>query len=76
MAEMLIQSHLNDIQLLPALPKAWAKGTVKGLRARGDYEIDMDWKAGKLRTATVRSEAGGICRIRSTTPVQLSLIPL
>ena len=71
MAEMLIQSHLNDIQLLPALPKAWAKGTVKGLRARGDYEIDMDWKAGKLRTATVRSEAGGICRIRSTTPVQV-----
>jgi alpha-L-fucosidase 2 len=71
MAEMLIQSHLDAIQLLPALPKAWAKGTVKGLRARGDFEIDMDWDAGKLRTATVRSDMGGTCRIRSTTPVQV-----
>ena len=72
MAEMLIQSHLKEIQLLPALPSTWAKGTVKGLRARGDFEIDMDWEAGKLSTATVHSEAGGTCRIRTLTPVRVT----
>ena len=72
MAEMLIQSHLQDIQLLPALPTAWAKGTVKGLRARGDFEIDMDWEAGKLTAATVHSEAGGTCRIRTLNPVRVT----
>ncbi|WP_373331042.1 glycoside hydrolase family 95 protein [Salmonirosea aquatica] len=72
MAEMLIQSHLQDIQLLPALPSAWAQGTVKGLRARGDFEIDMAWEDGKLSTATVRSEAGGTCRIRTSTPVRVT----
>ncbi len=72
MAEMLIQSHLQDIQLLPALPSAWAQGTVKGLRARGDFEIDMAWEDGKLITATIRSEAGGTCRIRTSTPVRVT----
>ncbi|GHB84777.1 glycoside hydrolase family 95 protein [Persicitalea jodogahamensis] len=72
MAEMLIQSHLQDIQLLPALPAAWAQGTVKGLRARGDFEIDMAWEEGKLSTATVRSEAGGTCRIRTLNPVRVT----
>jgi alpha-L-fucosidase 2 len=63
-AEMLLQSQTDEIQLLPALPKKWAIGSVKGLKARGDFEIDMDWKAGKVTIVTVKSLAGGICKLR------------
>ncbi len=71
-AEMFIQSHLNFIQLLPALPSAWATGTIKGLCARGGFVIDMDWKDGKLTQLKIFSRNGGICKIQlqgSTTPV-------
>ncbi len=62
--EMLLQSCAGEIELLPALPKAWPNGSVKGLRARGGFELDVQWKDSKLINVTVRSLTGGSCRLR------------
>ncbi len=62
-AEMLLQSHLNSIQLLPALPTAWKNGSIKGLCARGGFVIDIEWKEGKLTSLKIFSGTGGICKI-------------
>ena len=63
-AEMLLQSCVGEIELLPALPKAWPNGSVEGLRARGGFELDVQWKDSKLANVTVRSLSGGACQLR------------
>jgi alpha-L-fucosidase 2 len=72
--EMLVQSHANEVAILPTLPKGWPTGSVKGLRARGGFEIDATWHRGKITAATVKSVLGKELVLRLPgNPAQVTL---
>ncbi len=66
--EMLLQSYHNELHFLPALPSCWPEGDVRGLRARGGFEVDLRWACGRLTKAIVRATVAGKCRIRAAAP--------
>jgi alpha-L-fucosidase 2 len=70
-AEMLLQSQNNELHLLPAIPHAWKSGFVKGLRARGGFEVDINWSNSYITNAKIISLLGNDCVVRTTEPVML-----
>lgn len=72
-AEMLVQSQTNALQILPALPAAWLAGNVKGLRARGNFEISsLSWKDGVITELSIKSLSGGTCTLNTKTALKSS----
>ena len=71
-AEMLLQSQNGEIEFLPALPREWPRGEVRGLRARGGFEVDLKWQDGRLRRVTILSTVGGPCRVRLPFPMSIT----
>ncbi len=70
MAEMLMQSHLGPIHLLPALPSKWKKGSVQGLVARGAFEVSMKWDKNELAEGSMKSLQGNECVLQSSVPLK------
>ncbi|WP_427874364.1 glycosyl hydrolase family 95 catalytic domain-containing protein [Flavobacterium sp. MMS24-S5] len=66
--EMLLQSQNKEIHLLPALPDAWTDGEIKGIKAKGNFSVDIKWNNGKMSQAKILANKGGTCTIRSAEP--------
>jgi alpha-L-fucosidase 2 len=69
--EMLLQSYDGVLHILPALPDAWPAGNIAGIKARGAFEVTIAWRDGKLQRATIYSEQGGLCRVRTAIPAKV-----
>lgn len=69
--EMLLQSQADELHLLPALPKEWKNGAIKGLRARGGYDVDISWKGNKISEGTIFSHANEECTLRTDSPIRI-----
>ncbi len=72
-AEMLLQSHEGYINFLPALPEEWENGSIKGLKARGGFEVDMEWKNGNLTEAKIKSSIDGICKVKYSSNIEAKM---
>lgn len=70
--EMLLQSHDGLLNILPAIPGDWKDGEIKGMKARGGFEVDITWKQGKLTQLTIRSSMGGNCRIKVPNAIKMA----
>jgi alpha-L-fucosidase 2 len=70
-AEMLLQSQNGEIDLLPAIPEEWKDGEINGLKARGNFEINIKWKDHRLVGASVKSLSGGICKVKTNIPMKI-----
>ena len=76
MAEMLLQSHAGEINILPALPKAWTTGSISGLRSRGAVGVDISWRDGRATSVVLRPKINGVHKIRIPKEQQIAGVSL